>query len=156
MRFEPIPKPTRSRFWIARRLWSMAGVIFAVLFLFFFLILPRIGHDFLLRNNYYGLGDHPASDPKNIKCNDSPWGRIDGHFFYVYPYAATISGGCLFNFKTMKNDRIFIEIRARRPHTFFQKMGEHSSELIAGSFKTISYKIYPIEQSGEGETSDGR
>lgn len=150
MRFQQMPKPTQNRFWIAQWLWARAGIIFVVLFLFFFWGLPRIGHEVLLRDDYYTFGRHSSFKHENVRCDNHQNVRIDGRFLDIYPYVAVLSNGCSGNYFAKRDETTFVRIEVRRPYTIFDSLTKYSSEMIASSFETIFYEIRPINKVNIG------
>ena len=143
--FELYPKEPPRRPFILR-VWDNAWVIAIILWLFFFWILPEIGHQVLLRDDYYGMKNYPEANPKNITCDRPAGKRIDGKFLGFYPYSAVINTGCLFNHKIMKDDRIYVIIEAQKPHTFIETKGVDLMDLPFGSYDVIYYKTYLLNQ----------
>lgn len=146
--FELYPKKPPRRPFILR-VWDNAWIIAIILWLFFFWILPEIGHQVLLRDDYYGMKNYPEARPENIKCEDEVVKRVEGKFIGIYPYAATLRTGCLLNDERNNKDKSYVQIKSRKPHTFIQAAWENLMDLESGSFIIIFYQTYPLALNSE-------
>lgn len=109
-----------------------------LVFLIVFWALPEAGHQILLRNNYYGLGNSPIFSNGKIDCADfseekpipANIDQVIGRFLGVYPYRAYAIEMCT---SDNKNQRMVYrhEIVARKPHTFITNWAETLSEIAS-------------------------
>lgn len=112
----------------------------AVLFL---KILPEMGHQMLLRDQYYGLYTEATIDISEIKCYGNDVQKVRGKFLGIYPYDAFMTKGCLTNPENHRQNHVFIRIDARKPHTFLQVMTKITDEQKSNLHQKIFYKTYP-------------